>query len=172
MIPELSPNSVSATGAYQVALVLAALSMGIGAILRFLPSRKWKAEGRDLMKTAFETVLLASSFMTAEFIVKYLKGVLGFPEWDQLLAVVANLEASGIGTLNMVTWLAIAFGTVASILDVLSKFIPLIATFIMHFFMAVAFSVLSFFASLAALVVVMAKMVKVVAAMAAWWLPA
>jgi len=167
MIPELSPNSVSATGAYQVALVLAALSMGIGAILRFLPSRKWKAEGRDLMKTAFETVLLASSFMTAEFIVKYLKGVLGFPEWDQLLAVVANLEASGIGTLNMVTWLAIAFGTVASILDVLSKFIPLIATFIMHFFMAVAFSVLSFFASLAALVVVMAKMVKVVAAMAA-----
>jgi len=167
MIPQLNPANVNATGAYQLAMALAMLSMGIGAILRFLPSRKWKSEGRDLMKTAFEAVLLASSFMTAEFIVNYLKGVLGIPKWDQLLEVVTNLETSGLGTLNLVTHLAIALGMVAGILDALSKFIPLLATFIMHFFMAVAFSVLSFFASLAALVFVMAKMVKVVAAMAA-----
>ena len=50
MIPQLNPADVNATGAYQLAMVLAMLSMGIGAILRFLPSRKWKAEGRDLMK--------------------------------------------------------------------------------------------------------------------------
>ena len=167
MIPQLNPSDVNAMGAYQLAMALAALSMGIGAILRFLPSRKWKAEGRDLMKTAFEAVLLASSFMTAEFIINYLRGVLGVPRWDQLLAVTTNLETSGMNTLNLVSYLAIAFAMVTGLLDVLSKFIPLIGTFIMHFFMAVAFSILSFFASLAALVFLMAKLVKVVAAMAA-----
>jgi hypothetical protein len=167
MIPQLNPANVNATGAYQLAMALAMLSMGIGAILRFLPSRKWKSEGRDLMKTAFEAVLLASSFMTAEFIIGYVNSAVGIPDWSRLLQVVNNLADSGWVSLDVAAKLAFMFSLIAGALDVLSKFIPVIATFIMHFFMAVAFSILSFFASLAVIIIVLSNTVKVVAAMAA-----
>jgi hypothetical protein len=167
MIPQLNPANVNATGAYQLAMALAMLSMGIGAILRFLPSRKWKSEGRDLMKTAFEAVLLASSLMTAEFILGYVKGVIGYPDWPRLLQVVNNLADSGWVSLDVAAKLAFMFSLIVGALDALSKFIPVIATFIMHFFMAVAFSILSFFASLAVIIIVLSNTVKVVAAMAA-----
>jgi hypothetical protein len=167
MIPELNPANVNAMGAYQLAMVLAALSFGMGVILRFLPSRKWKSEGRDLMKTAFEAVLLASSLMTAEFIIGYVNSKLGIPDWGRLLQVVNNLADSGWVSLDMAAKLAFMFGLIVGALDVLSKFIPVIATFIMHFFMAVAFSILSFFASLAVIIIVLSNPVKVVAAMAA-----
>jgi hypothetical protein len=148
-------------------MALAMLSMGIGAILRFLPSRKWKSEGRDLMKTAFEAVLLASSLMTAEFIIGYVNSAVGIPDWSRLLQVVNNLADSGWVSLDVAAKLAFMFGLIVGALDVLSKFIPVIATFIMHFFMAVAFSILSFFASLAVIIIVLSNTVKVVAAMAA-----
>ncbi|MEM2692992.1 MAG: hypothetical protein QXW56_05820 [Nitrososphaerota archaeon] len=166
MIPELTPNSVSATGAYQLATALAMLSLGVGAILRSLPSRKWKAEGRDLMRSAFEAVLLGSSLLTAEFILGYVNRFLGIPRWDQLLQTVYALRDAGWASLQATSVLAVIFGTVVGALDILSKVIPVIMTFVMHFFMAVAFSVLSFFASLSVLMVVLSNTVVLVAAMA------
>jgi hypothetical protein len=168
MIPQLNPADVNATGAYQLAMALAMVSMGIGAILRFLPSRKWKSEGRDLMKTAFEAVLLASSLLTVEFVLGYVKGVIGgYPDWPRLLEVVKNLAQTGWVTLNATAQWAFIFGLVVSALDILSKIVPVIATFVMHFFMAVAFSILSFFAALSVLLIVLSTSVIVIASMAA-----
>jgi hypothetical protein len=167
MIPQLNPADVNATGAYQLAMVLAMVSMGIGAILRFLPSRKWKSEGRDLMKTAFEAVLLASSLLTVEFILGYIKNFIGYPDWPRLLEVVKNLAQTGWVTLNTTAQWAFIFGLVVSALDILSKIVPVIATFVMHFFMAVAFSILSFFAALSVLLIVLSTSVIVIASMAA-----
>lgn len=167
MIPELTPANVDALGPYQLAVVLAAISMGVGALLRSLPSRKWKAEGRDLMRSAFEAVLLGSSFLTAEFVLGYVRGALGIPDWPRLLQTVTVLRESGFASLQATSYLALAFATVVGVLDVLSKFVPVILTFVMHFFMAVAFAVLSFFASLSALLIILSNTVIAVAGMAA-----
>jgi hypothetical protein len=148
-------------------MALAMISFGIGAILRFLPSRTWKSEGRDLMKTAFEAVLLGSSILTANFVIEYVKGLLGIPDWKSLLEVIDRLITAGWESLNQVALLAIIFGAIVGVLDLLSKIVPVIMTFVMHFFMAVSFSVLSFFAALSVILVVLSSAVKMVAALAA-----
>jgi hypothetical protein len=163
VIPQLNPADINATGAYALAMALAMISFGIGAILRFLPSRTWKSEGRDLMKTAFEAVLLGSSILTANFIIEYVNGLLGIPDWKSLLEVIDRLITSGWESLNLVAFLAIIFGAIVGVLDFLSKIVPVIMTFVMHFFMAVSFSVLSFFAALSVILVVLSSAVKMVA---------
>jgi hypothetical protein len=167
MIPELNAADINATGAYIVAMALAMISMGIGAILRFLPSRTWKSEGRDLMKTAFEAVLLGSSVLTANFIIRYVNGLLGIPDWKSLLEVIDRLTMAGWESLNQVAHLALIFGAIVGVLDLLSKIVPVIMTFVMHFFMAVSFSVLSFFAALSVILVVLSSAVRMAAALAA-----
>ena len=167
VIPELNPANINATGAYAVAMSLAMISFGVGAILRFLPSRTWKYEGRDLMKTAFEAVLLGSSILTANFIINYVKGLLGIPDWKSLLEVIDKLIVAGWDSLNQVAFLALIFGAIVGVLDFLSKIVPVIMTFVMHFFMAVSFSVLSFFAALSVILVVLSSAVKMAAALAA-----
>jgi hypothetical protein len=167
VIPELNPADINATGAYALAMALAMISFGIGAILRFLPLRTWKSEGRDLMRTAFEAVLLGSSILTANFIINYVKGHLGIPDWKSLLEVIDKLIVAGWESLNQVAFLALIFGAIVGVLDFLSKIVPVIMTFVMHFFMAVSFSVLSFFAALSVILVVLSSAVKMAAALAA-----
>lgn len=166
MIPQLSPASIDALNAYGVATTVAALTFVVGMMLRHLPSRWAKAEGKDLIKSGFTAIVVASSILTANFLLGYVQSIAGIPSWDRLLEDMSRVRDGGYATMGVTGSLAIMFATVLAILDTVLKPMALIGTMVVHAMFAVMFTFLAFFAFFATFMIVLSEFVYMMASFA------
>lgn len=162
-VPQLTPEAVNALNAYALAGALAAVCLVVGAVLRFLPSKTAKREGRDLMRDAFAAVVLSASIMTAGFLIGYANQLAGIPDWQTLIRETGALRESGYGMLSATASIAIQAAFVVAVIDIVLKPLHLIGTFVAHMIFAVLYTALSFFAALSVLLVMLTEFVLLAA---------
>ena len=127
-IPELTPQSVEATGAYVTAFVICVLIYAIAVIIWKVPglSRSTRAEARSTWMKALISIAIISSLLSAEFIISMLNSYIGIPDWRQVIEEAPKIWEMGKWYVSFVQVAIVPFVMALALLGVLATvFLPL-----------------------------------------------